>query len=328
MEKFFEERKKWVRDFLDSYLLSKRMEEVSGFDEKQNQAVPEDFSLSPVKPFDDNLETGQIRLLHGTERITYVVLLRRWLTDSFVVAPFSEYAYPATDEELKTEYNGGLFQQVLQIWNIRTLQDETLKQSWIVATLPQNDLDDAWQLWQATLGETILDDRILKKTSLPIYRADDPRLEYKKNALQNFAKIDAEDLALLDAAPTFFLGGYAAESSKLTFTPTGNQSLALAAGDQMPNILFDFLIPEKNIVCHLDFSPNDGKLRCNVRTDKGRRSSEMDGFQLQDKSTGKLIGCIAEGGLTAVFELTAHSTLQFLDANGTPVPGRFEDSED
>ena len=65
----------------------------------------------------------------------------------------------------------------------------------------RTDLVDAWRLWKSTQASdpTIeLSDRLVRKTSLPIYRMEDPRLKYKRKELDNFAVIDKQDLELLD----------------------------------------------------------------------------------------------------------------------------------
>lgn len=56
------------------------------------------------------------------------------------------------------------------------------------------DLEDAWHLWEKSLGGREVEGWLLKKTALPIYRLADPRLEYRREELKNFARVDADDI--------------------------------------------------------------------------------------------------------------------------------------
>lgn len=175
--------------FVTMYMAMEQIRQVDLSEEGEVMDGRPDVKLSPVNPFDTELEPGQVRLLGGdTDRMTYVALLKRWEADSFVVMPFSAFKYPATDEEFMPEYDGGVFQHVLQAWNVRTLDDASLKRSWVVGQLSEKDMDDAWRLWEKSLGGKELDDELLKRTGLPIYKLHDPRLKYKQTELVNMGR--------------------------------------------------------------------------------------------------------------------------------------------
>lgn len=89
MNDIYLKREKNTNHFLCSYKIQKKMSSVSGFDETLDMRTPDTLKLHPQNSFDTNLQEGQIRLLSQLERITYVVLLRRWEEDSFVVMTFS-----------------------------------------------------------------------------------------------------------------------------------------------------------------------------------------------------------------------------------------------
>lgn len=181
-----EERRMNVARFVTMYTLFNKLAEEPVDDEDDDMSTGEPVELCKPEPFNTDLAAGQIRLLGcDTSRMTYVVLLRRWEDDSFVVMPFSAFKYPATDEEFKPSYDGGVFQHVLQAWNTRTVADDMLKRSWLVGELPQQDIDDAWRMWEHTLGGKALDAGLLSRTGLPIYRDHDPRLRYKQDELDN-----------------------------------------------------------------------------------------------------------------------------------------------
>ena len=185
-----EARKELTRRFMQSYLLDCRMREASADDGIEDTGTLETtVSPTPSDPFDGELAQGQIRVLSQLD-VVYVVLLRRWTDSSFLVMPFSKYSFPATDEEYLTRQDGGMYLRVLQGWNARTLQDETLRQSWVAGELNRDDLSAAMALWNHVLGDAELAEDQLARTGVPIYRADDPRLSYKQEALDLFRKLE------------------------------------------------------------------------------------------------------------------------------------------
>ena len=192
--------------FLCSYKIQKRMSTVSGFDETQNMRTGKSVKLHPQNPFDTNLKEGQIRLLSQLDRITYVVLLRRWEEDAFVVMTFSHYDFPATDEEIKHEFDGGMYLNTLQAWNTRTLLDETLKKSWLIGELPASDCSDAWDFWEHLMTGRDLKAELLEKTGLPITSADDPRIQYMKEELAAFDQLDDAELTKNRIPPSGLTG--------------------------------------------------------------------------------------------------------------------------
>ena len=196
MEKNYEERKQNTLAFFKAYQLHLPLQD--GEENESFGDLKTSGAVVPPDPYDEELAEGQIRVLPGTERITYVALLQKWGDDAYVVAPFSAHRHPATDEEFKPDYDGGCLQHVLQLWNVRTLQNKTLKKSWCSGELPEADRQDALAVWRWTLNGGELEERLLQKTGLPVYKQDDPRLEYKQDELQNFAAVDAADLALLE----------------------------------------------------------------------------------------------------------------------------------
>lgn len=181
-------------------LLDNRLRLASGFDEEGDFRLPSNMTLPQASHYSGNpVARGQIRLLSQPSFMTYVAVLDRWDEESFLIAPFSRFGQPATDEELKTEYDGGAFMRVLQLWNARSAMTATLRKSWLVGELPQQDVNDALLVWKWSIGDVAkLPERIAERTGVPIYRMDDPRLDYRREALENFAAFDAEDDANAD----------------------------------------------------------------------------------------------------------------------------------
>ena len=191
MEKLIDVRRKASLDFMRSYQIRRHLMTADVGNEVTSDASGDVVNPHPYHPFPI---AGQVRLLSQTEELTYVLLLRRWSEDSFLVVPFSAYSEPATDMELKLRTQGGLGLRVLQVWNARSLQIATLQNTWLVANLPQEDIEDAKAMWRYSIGGESPSEDVLSRTGLPIRRRDDPRIKYQDEVAANFAKLDAADL--------------------------------------------------------------------------------------------------------------------------------------
>lgn len=267
-------REKNTNHFLCSYKIQKKMSSISGFDETQDMRTPATLKLHPQNPFDTNLQEGQIRLLSQLERITYVVLLRRWEEDSFVVMTFSHYDFPATDEEFKPEFNGGMYLNTLQAWNTRTLQDETLKKSWLIGNLPALDCSDAWDFWEHLMTGRDLRSALLEKTGLPITSADDPRIQYMKEELAAFDQLDDEELTEKSDTPSWF--------NRIELPPLWQEEeIALAAGDEKQDFIAECTPYGYDEFVSIIFSPREKILRVNFYTaDQSDVSHTFDSWEL------------------------------------------------
>lgn len=283
------------RNFISDYLMDLKLREVSATEDAEAYDTSRDKILTPPRPFNGDLREGQIRLLSQPSELTYAVLLRRWGEDAFVVAPFSRFPSPATDEELKTVFDGGLYLRVIQVWNIRTALDATLRKSWLVGELPQQDIEDAWKVWEWTLGGAELAESILRRTGLPVSLKSDPRNQYMHEELEKFAAFDAEDEANAEKAE--------ADMERLhfviTFPKYGRMEDKLAAGDKPSETIEIFLVAEYGIEIEMKHAPDEGKVRIVVYGADGRRDhNSLEGVVVVDKN-GIEVGKIENGVLLA-----------------------------
>lgn len=196
IEKIVDVRRKASLDFMRSYQIRRHLMTADVGNEVTSDVSGDVVNPHPYHPFPI---AGQVRLLSQTEELTYVLLLRRWSEDSFLVVPFSAYSEPATDMELKLKTQGGLGLRVLQVWNARSLQIATLQNTWLVAKLPQEDIEDAKAMWRYSIGGESPSEDVLSRTGWPIRRRDDPRIKYQDEVAANFAKLDAADLEIASA---------------------------------------------------------------------------------------------------------------------------------
>ena len=331
MKKFFEQRKKSVTDFLASYLMDRELASVPVFDEDEDMTTV--GTVCEAGAYDKDLAEGQIRLVKDTERITYVVLLRRWEADSFLVMPFSWYNDPATEEEFRCEFDGGLFLRVLQAWNTRTLQDETLEKSWLIGELPEKDMEDAWNFWQYTLGLEDVSDDLLQRSGLPIYDEQDPRIEYKREELKNFAKLDVLDMENAEKCRVLDFRAYL-NSSESIYSVFANQeeeeevAYAMAAGDEEEDLQFTYTIAERGIECSVTYEKAEKQLYIKVYDKDGKRTSALDECQVMDKSSRTSLGVIQDGRLIVAGVDSSSLVLYFADAEGNDLGGNFGVEDD
>lgn len=283
------ERKRLTKSFFVSWLLERKLlrfreADSAGTDDMVSSGVemPAPRPFSSVRP-----ERGQIRVLSQTETVTYAVVLARWDDNSVLLVPFSRFDDPATEEELKTEFQGGLRMNVLQIWNARSAMETTLRKSWFVGTLPEQDVKDALLLWKWSIGDVAeLPARIADRTGVPIYRTDDPRLEYRREALENFAKFDAEDDANAEKeekgnANEFASEDFWARMKRLGHRVAEEASIAAAAASVSANSRRTFLVEGVPAKLRAEYSRSEKCLVFSVWDGKRRvKSAALDGYSL------------------------------------------------
>ena len=283
-------RKELSKAFLRELLMDNSLRTVSGFKESENLRLPGGVSLPTAFPVSQEpVERGQIRLLSQMSFPTYVAVLDKWNDDGFLIAPFSRFGRPATDEEFKTAYDGGAFMRVLQIWNARSAMEATLRRSWLVGTLPKQDLDDALLLWKWSIGDVAdLPERTSERTGVPIYRTDDPRLDYRREALENFAAFDAEDDANAEKeengdANEFTTEVFWARMERLGFVRRAAEeaTVAAAAASVSANPRRTFLVEGVPAKLRAEYSRSEKCLAFSVWDGKHRvKSDALDGFSL------------------------------------------------
>lgn len=306
MDRFTKEREQNTASFLQSYQIQKAMSTVSGFDESEDMETNPAIILNPQNSFDSNLQAGQIRLLSQLERITYVVLLRRWEKDSFVVMTFSHYDFPANDEEFKPEFDGGMYLNTLQVWNTRTLQDETLKKSWLIGELPASDCSDAWAFWEHLLTGRTLKPELLAKSGVPILEAEDPRIQYIREESAIFEELDDLELkeetehaalpAVSKTNPVDFPGKVVDWLNRIKLPELwAQEETALAAGEEKHDIVVECHPYGRSEFVSIVFSPNEKELRVNIYTpDQSEPSSAFDSWELVSEN-GSVLGTLRNG---------------------------------
>ena len=325
-----QKRENNTNNFLRSYLMQKDLKKISGYDEPDSWNTSADIEAASVADFNTDLHPGQIRLLADLDQITYILLLRRWEEDAFVVTAFSHYDFPATDEEMMLEGNRGSYLNTLQIWNTRTLRDDTLKRSWLCGNLPEDICLEAWEFWTSFINGKKLSDHILQKSGTPISAADDIRLEYMREEMAAFAGIDASDLIDDEKSATSVSIAASCTATKVQdnwpewlgekymLPPLWkNDAEILAAGDEKENIHINCHIYERDELVAIDWSPAEKSLWINIfNSDKSNFSSALDNAKIINAS-GNILGIIKNGQCKISRIKNFDGTIGILDADNT-----------
>lgn len=317
-------RRKAVENFLVQLALRRRLSEIDagedGHDMTQEElAATRAECARRIHPFDQEIAPGHVRMLAGTERPTYVLVARRWTGKSWLVIPFSGFSEPATETELKFRIDGGVGLRVLQLWNARSLLEQTLAKSWLVYTLQAAELDDAITAWKWSVGEGELSEDQILRTGLPIMRRDDPRIAYEDSELANFAKLDSKDLiatehlAWLESIRTVASGMTPFARSRVF-----EQDYALAAAEAEKPVAANCHIPEFDGVVNVRYTPHDRRLYIRVFGADGNSSQKLDGWEVFGSDTC-LLGTISNAGFVCEFKAAFDGVLCLTHEEGNVV---------
>ena len=288
-----EKRRINTRNFLNSYYLQKDFSTVSGFDENASMETSREIRSAEIHKFDTDLKCGQIRLLADVERITYIVLLHSWGDDAFVTTAFSHYDFPATNEEMSLGQRSGLYLNVLQIWNTRTLRNEILRKSWLCGNLAESKCLDAWTFWLSLTTGKELPEHILAASGTPIEDGDDIRLQYMRGEMRVFAAVDAADLGNVNQSSKSGLPSWFDDSLILSPLWQPEQEV-LAAGDEKGNIRKKCSVDTRSEVLIMEYSPSEKRVWLDIFSSDMKRASSLDGAEIIDAHEN-VLGTIAEG---------------------------------
>ena len=317
-------RREATQKFLLAYKLRKQLEEVATEDNETTLKSDNDSDMREkcahlVRPFDHDIGAGQVRVLSGVESIAYVLVTRKWDEGSWLVIPFSMYSSPATDTELQVKVNGGVGLRVLQLWNARSLLTQTLEKSWLVHTLSEEDLADALTAWQWTVGVGELTDDQLARTGMPITNRKDSRIEYQDISLANFAKLDAEDLALSEKLSFLITAARAALAGRVLSSfkesKVFEHDYALAAADAIEPVTADCKIEGIDATIHVRYAPASGELNVRVFDLNGSRTNALDGWNVFGTGT-RFLGSLQSADFSYKFQEPFDGVLIVVDEDG------------
>ena len=326
-KKITEIRKASTRDFLVAYELRKRLAQVD-VDDVVVETTPEENSVARgecarlVRPLDGDIAVGQVRVLSGVKEITYALVARKWDERSWLVIPFSSFSVPATDTELKLKIDGGLGLRVVQLWNARSLLTETVAKSWLVHTLPDEDVADVVSAWRWSVGNGELSDDQLARTGMPIMRRDDPRIAYEDESLANFAKLDAADMAAAERMELIEIIRENLAGRKLSPFKADSafkSDYALTAGDAEKAVSAECRVDGFDGSVYVRYAPSACSLNIDVFDADGNRSSALDGWSVFGTGPEPL-GAVEQASFACTFSVRFDGVLALVNDEGTVFP--------
>ena len=325
--KITEVRKRSTGDFLVAYDLRQQLARVKT-DDMQVASSPEDAAAAReecaklVRPFDGDVAVGQVRALSGVREITYALVARKWDDRSWLVIPFSSFSMPATDTELKMKVDGGLGLRVVQLWNARSLLTETVAKSWLVHMLSDEDVADVVSAWQWSVGVGELSEDQLARTGMPVVRRDDPRMAYEDAALENFAELDAADLAATERLSWLAsVRETMVQKVREPFRPSSvfERDYALAAADAEKAVSAECRVPGFNGTVNVRYNSATRKLNLRVFGANGDYSADLDGWSVFG-SGGEPLGVVKNTAFAYEFHERFDGVLALVDDDGNVFP--------
>lgn len=184
-----EEQKERLARWLAEWQIEQSLAAGKG-DEESDSPVDGDDRSPPdskglVAPTADEpgLDVGQVRLFSPEIPATadvplHVALLDRVAPGVFLAAPFSRFSEPAFPGELQT----GRAETVLRVicpWNARPIPLDTLRKSWIVSDLTEQERLDALCVYRHVKQGESLSTELANRIGPPLVHPDDPRLVYE-----------------------------------------------------------------------------------------------------------------------------------------------------
>jgi hypothetical protein len=301
----------------EAFLRSMKIREMLSLkdDDAEDCSTSGNVTLCRRRPFHPFLGEGQIRLLNQPDELVYLLLMKKWDDRSYLVVPFSSYSNPATDLELKVDQKLGGYLEVLQLWNVRTLQNETLRKTWLIGMLDDVDISAAKSLWNYSIGGETPPDDVLAKTGVPIFKSDDLRLKYQDEVLSAFAELDAQDLEISEKdevddsrfdwiAPKVFSKRFAFER---------DEEIRLAAAEVLKPISISAKIDTFNGELLIEYTPSDNNLSIRVFNEDGEKCDDLDNWAVLG-GNAEILGYITGGSLQVKPDGVFDGRLRFLDA--------------
>ena len=223
----------YLRQWRRERKLEREIAKVFSSDAEGQPLVPggdEPLELE-VKDFTREVRIGDIRLL--SDGLTahamvprYVAVLTPPQRGIVVCAPFSRYSTPATKDEWLTGLKSPSL-RVLQLWNAQPCAEKTVAKSWKVASLANEKLARAAELYRHSICHTFPADNDREDIGVAIVSENDERNDYMADEYSEFTPLFSSVAAVLERMDIF---------ANLRVSPVfGEEECALAAADLSRN---------------------------------------------------------------------------------------------
>ena len=265
--------------------------------------------------YDGNIAPGQIRILSkrftaDPDVIPYVAVLEEWHKGMWLVAPFSQYSYPATPGEMTTGIRH-LGLRVIQAWNARTMQESLLAKSYLFGDLPDSVLKDGLSLFRHEMGGVALPDDFHALRGGAITMECDPRREYLAETIARLrplsTAVKATERALADRQ-------VAIDESIRAHPFWWRSAVAYAAGSTPP-VTQKCKVHESEL--WLTHDPEQKKVLMAFYDSEGEPTHEYDGCAVLGRGV-EFLGTFLDGTLSVPDDAVLES-FKLTDPDGCPI---------
>lgn len=259
-----------------------------------------------IKPFDQIIEAGQIRILSGryvsdSGQLPLVAVIAKWSGDSWLIIPFSRFSVPATPGEMETGRSFA-FQKVLQVWNTRTVHALFLKKSWVFDSLEKPVCEQAKDLFLNLTAGDALPETFTARRGCSITHRMDLRRIYMEDEIDQFRPL-SQLIHNWEASRL---------ERQLIFQPPQSKrdsiseaSFSMAAADKEINPVKNYAISGVGAQLNIECSTSEKRVRINVFDEQGNLANACDGWTLLN-GDGSILSVVGNNGF-AEFNLNAFS---------------------
>ena len=230
----------------------------------------------------------------------------------WLVAPFSQYSYPATSGEMATGIRHvGL--RVMQAWNARTIQQSLLAKSFLFGELPDDVRQECLALFRHEMGGRDLPENFKALRGGAITIEADPRRDYIAETIARLrplsTAVKATERALADRENDI--------QKTLLSRPFGKRaaaSLAYAAGTERP-VTKKYKVGESEL--WLTSDPDQDMVLMSFYDVNGEPTREYDGSAVMGQGID-FVGTFMNGMFSAPTDVVGEG-FSLADPDGCPI---------
>jgi hypothetical protein len=270
-----------------------------------------------IKPFDQTIETGQIRILSGRYisnpgQIPFIAVVSKWSGDSWLIIPFSRFCAPATQGEMETNSTFA-FQKTLQVWNARTVHTLFLEKSWVFDRLGESVCQQAKDLFLNLTAGDALPQTFTARRGCSITNSMDLRRLYLEDEIEQFFPlsqlINSWEASRLRLQQSVFKLQY------IKSTSISEEPFSMAAADKEINTVKNYAISGVGVRLNIECSKAENRVLINVFDEQGNFSNICDGWTILN-GDGTILSAVGNSGFVEFKFNVFSGTFSIVDHDG------------
>ncbi len=249
--------------------------------------------------------------------VPFVAVIEKMDEDMWLIAPFSQYATPATPGEMDSGI-GLMGREVVQAWNARTIHARLLAKSFLCGELDAKVTDEVAALSRNQLAGTELPDTFSARRGPAIALEADPRRDYVEETISRFQPLSTAVKAMNRIQAE--LGRLSQKMGNMFAEKIGRPKIVdeqyrLAAGTRKPcTESYDV----GGVALDLEFSPEAGKVAMTFYDADDEKYLGHDGYGLFGGDR-EFLGTFQDGTIQVPAE-SVRDSFMIVDVDGEAVP--------